>query len=690
MVLLLQTVREALDAYGNSLNVPYNFTLTAASPAGPSSYQALHLADMDQYIDFWNLMAYDYAGSWSTLAANQANLFSSGSNAAATPFDTQTAINYYTLQGIAANKIALGMPVYGRSFEATEGLGKPFNGVGNGTWEAGVYDFKALPLSGATEFNDSTTGSSYSYDIVKKELVSYDTVLVAKQKAAWIQQMGLGGAMWWESSADGVGNNSLIRNVVEVFGGDDGSGLQSSPNQLLYPNSTYDNLRAGMPGSSSVSATMPTSTGSMSEACLCASLSTSSVLTASLPSEAVPASDTSSGSVTTSTSTATTSGTTQSTTIVINDASTSSTTGSSFCSEVSSTDTITEVASDQPPQSSITTALIVPGKNGVPGCAYVLASDLGAGALCSSDYCNCGGTIALLLTSSVSGTLSINCNYQTQPTANSCPPSSSITSTTALTTNVPIFYTSTVLGPPTTVTSIIVVSERGTRIPGSDSASKPTSASTVVPACLSHSTLAAAASSTFPSSTDIFPLSAYSNGSTSCSTAQTSSTSGSVAAQSPFPSDLPSSTSSSHPSTTISSSVIPPQVPLFSTTSGAEPSTSSSDCAIGGTCSNYKVLACPSGECACGQDVNNVPTCFLNKDCAVLLKCKTSDDCGASKACIVNTCCGNGGYCAQLAVGCLTSPAWTSTVRAAPICGKIKNRSISALGGGGIGPRVRC
>lgn len=420
MVLLLQAVREALDTYGNSLSVPYNFTLTVASPAGPSNYQALHLTDMDQYIDFWNLMAYDYAGSWSTLAANQANLFSSGSNAATTPFDTRTAIDHYTSQGIAANKIVLGMPVYGRSFEATEGLGKPFNGVGNGTWEAGVYDFKSLPLSGAIEFNDNTTGSSYSYDCTKAELVSYDTVLVAKQKAAWIQRMGLGGAMWWESSADGMGNNSLILNAVEVLGGVNGSGLRSSPNQLLYPNSTYDNLRAGMPGSSSVR-TMLTSTGKTSKACTCVSLSTSGTLAAFLPSREVPTSYVTSGPNSASTPTVATSGTTESTAIAINSESTSSTTGSSFSSEVTST-TMTAVASDKSRQSSTTTTLIVPGKNGVAGCAYVVASELGAGAMCSSDYCNCGGTVAPLLTSSVSGTLTTNCNYGTQPAVNSCPP----------------------------------------------------------------------------------------------------------------------------------------------------------------------------------------------------------------------------------------------------------------------------
>ena len=59
----------------------------------------------------------------------------------------------------------------------------------------------------------------------------------------------------------------------------------------------------------------------------------------------------------------------------------------------------------------------VPGQRGVPGCAYVLSEDLGPQALCSKDYCNCGGTVAPLLT--VSGTL--GCAYPTQPAKAQCP-----------------------------------------------------------------------------------------------------------------------------------------------------------------------------------------------------------------------------------------------------------------------------
>jgi len=54
--------------------------------------------------------------------------------------------------------------------------------------------------------------------------------------------------MWWESSANRLGDKSLIKNVVEVLSGT--NALKITWNQLDYPNSTYNNLRASMPNSS--------------------------------------------------------------------------------------------------------------------------------------------------------------------------------------------------------------------------------------------------------------------------------------------------------------------------------------------------------------------------------------------------------------------------------------------------------
>lgn len=190
--------------------------LTIACSAGASNYAFLDIASMNQYVDYFNLMAYDYAGSWSSDSGHDANLYASSSNPNSTPFNTNDAVAHFTSL-VPANKVVLGMPLYGRSFTGTAGMGQPFSGVGSGSFEAGVWDYKALPQPGAIVTEDLTgvVGSS-SYDSSQQLLISYDTPAVADVKRQYIQNKGLGGGMWWETSGDRNDSGSLITTVKRL------------------------------------------------------------------------------------------------------------------------------------------------------------------------------------------------------------------------------------------------------------------------------------------------------------------------------------------------------------------------------------------------------------------------------------------------------------------------------------------
>lgn len=245
LVLLLAEVRKALDSYAHTVPGCPHFSLTVASPAGAHNLCNMDLPGMDRHLDFWNLMAYDFAGSWDSCCGHQANLHQCPRCPASTPFNADETLQHYTNAGVPAHKIVLGMPLYGRAFENTDGPGCGYAGVGEGSWENGVFDYKALPLPGSEEVLLEDVGASYCHDRTRRKVVSYDTLPMAEIKARYIRHHGLGGAMWWESSGDKEGDQSIIHAVVKTLGGE-GSLLQEQ-NCIQYPHSKYDNLKNGFP-----------------------------------------------------------------------------------------------------------------------------------------------------------------------------------------------------------------------------------------------------------------------------------------------------------------------------------------------------------------------------------------------------------------------------------------------------------
>lgn len=246
-VQLCREVRMELDSSALRQGLPRGqYDLSVAAPGGPEQSRILNVAAMDPYLSFWNIMSYDFCGPWADKTGYHSNLYNGELSA-------DTATQTYLRAGVSPEKLVFGMPVYGRSFANTSGVGHSFQGTGGGTWEDGVWDYKKLPLPGTTENIDPQSVSAYCYDKKNKTFVCYDNVQTAQLKANYVKQMNLGGVMFWESSADYDAGDS--KSIVAAFTNALGvNNLDRRKNSLVHepapgPNTTHDVLYHQQQGS---------------------------------------------------------------------------------------------------------------------------------------------------------------------------------------------------------------------------------------------------------------------------------------------------------------------------------------------------------------------------------------------------------------------------------------------------------
>lgn len=214
--LLLAELRAQLDAQGAQDERGY--LLTIAAPAG-SQYRQMELDKIHDYLDWINVMTYDFAGGWSARTGFNASLYGATS--------ADTALRAYLEAGIPAAKLQMGVPFYGRGFagvaDTDDGVNQPFNGLPKGSWEPGFFDYSDLAANyvGAFERHwDETARVPWLYSATEGVMISYDDAESLVAKADYVRDAGLGGVMIWELSADDDANTLLATLYDRLNGGE--------------------------------------------------------------------------------------------------------------------------------------------------------------------------------------------------------------------------------------------------------------------------------------------------------------------------------------------------------------------------------------------------------------------------------------------------------------------------------------
>ncbi|MGD1225022.1 glycosyl hydrolase family 18 protein [Streptomyces krungchingensis] len=188
-----------------------NNLVTAATTADGSSGGKIDAADYAgaaQYVDWYNVMTYDFFGAWAAQGPTAPHSpLTSYSGIPTAGFTTADAIAKYKAKGVPASKLLIGIGFYGRGWTGVtqDAPGGTATGPAAGTYEQGIEDYKVLKTS--CPATGTIAGTAYAH--CGSNWWSYDTPATIGTKMTWAKNQGLGGAFFWEFSGD-TSNGELV------------------------------------------------------------------------------------------------------------------------------------------------------------------------------------------------------------------------------------------------------------------------------------------------------------------------------------------------------------------------------------------------------------------------------------------------------------------------------------------------
>ncbi len=201
--LLLECVRKHIDSLALAEGRKEKYLLTIATGASEHYAANTELGPLSQYLDFINIMTYDFHHGASTQTGHHANLWLSSLD---TPDGdaTDRAVELHLKAGVPPEKLNIGIPFYGRVWRGVEpvnnGLYREAATTGAGMPYAEVL--KALADPAFTRFYDSTAASPFLWNASDSVFISYEDEGSIAARMEYVRSKGLGGVMFWEYTED--------------------------------------------------------------------------------------------------------------------------------------------------------------------------------------------------------------------------------------------------------------------------------------------------------------------------------------------------------------------------------------------------------------------------------------------------------------------------------------------------------
>ncbi|KAM9342425.1 acidic mammalian chitinase-like [Pholidichthys leucotaenia] len=229
---LCKELLEAYEAEGKSSGLP-RLMVTAAVSAGKGTIDAgYETAEIAKYLDFINVMTYDFHGTWESVTGHNSPLYKRANETGENAYlNTDFAMRYWRDKGTPVEKLNMGFATYGRTFRLStqsSGVGAPASGpasAGQFTREAGFWSYYEICsfLEGADVH--LIADQKVPYATKQNEWVGYDNKESFNTKVNYLNGNRFGGAFVWAIDLDdfngefcGQGQYPLISYLRSLLG----------------------------------------------------------------------------------------------------------------------------------------------------------------------------------------------------------------------------------------------------------------------------------------------------------------------------------------------------------------------------------------------------------------------------------------------------------------------------------------
>ena len=265
---LLEEIRRLLDV--QSSHDKKKYLLTISAPAGSRNYANIELGQVAEFLDWINLMAYDFYVPASKITDFDAPLFPPADDpappATRLTYNVDAAVKAYLEAQVPAEKLVVGVHFIGTGWQGVpnvnDGLYQSNTGPGKGTFEAGRYDYKDLQANYLATYGYHWKDDAqvpWLYNPATGIMISYDDAKSLTQKVNYVVKNQLGGVAVWQLGADDAKNTLLTTISGLILPGPNAvnlSGANLSATLLV-------NLQTDSPAQSFISDTLNASLKSM-------------------------------------------------------------------------------------------------------------------------------------------------------------------------------------------------------------------------------------------------------------------------------------------------------------------------------------------------------------------------------------------------------------------------------------------